>query len=354
MLPLIALVSTATYACTGVRTESENGDYFRGRTMEFAEFIPSDIIAIPAGHEYTGTTPDGSHGLEWISEYSVVGANGFGMPHIIDGLNEKGLTAGMFYFANYVGYNEPGDAASDAIAPWELCTWILGRFASVDELLLSLDQVRVCSVELEEFGFAPPLHYIVMDATGDCVVLEHIDGQLVVYDNPLGVITNSPSFDWHVTNLKNYVNLSAVNRSPFVLSGIEISEMGQGSGLLGMPGDFTPPSRFVRAAVYSANTPPAESPDDGVLQTFHVLNQFDIPLGASMRPEPDEQGNPIYDYTLWSSVSDMTRCRYYFRTYDDSSIRMVDLMSLDLSGGDVLTFPMEGTEEIIDISEYLR
>jgi choloylglycine hydrolase len=190
-----------------------------------------------------------------------------------------------------------------------------------------------------------------MDATGDCIVLEHVDGELVVHENPIGVITNSPSFDWHITNLKNYVNLSAVNREPMDLDGLDICEMGMGSGLLGMPGDFTPPSRFIRAVVYSLSSIPARGSDEAVLQSFHILNQFDIPVGACRRQGQDGEDSVQYEYTLWSSVSDLERCRYYIRTHDDSSIRMVDLRELDPEGTDVLLFGLGDHEDIQDITE---
>jgi len=349
----LTLFAADLYACTGIRTMSSNGDCFRGRTMEFAVYFPPEVAYIPAGYSYTGTTPDGETGKQWVSSYSVTGATGFGLPHIIDGINEEGLTAAVFWFAHYVGYQDWEGSVENTVAPWEFPTWILGSFASVEEVEAALEQITVAPVSFGEFGFPPPLHYLVMDETGDCIVIEYIEGEPVVYDNPFGVITNSPSFDWHMTNLKNYVNLSAVNHDPIELSGTTISQMGQGSGLLGMPGDFTPPSRFIRAVIYSCATPDSNTPDQGVLQSFRLLHQFDIPLGASMQSQPDSSGNPVYDYTLWSSVSDLTRRRYYFRTFQDSQIRMIDLSALE--GEDFALYPMDGTSETIeDITGYLR
>ena len=134
------------------------------------------------------------------------------------------------------------------------------------------------------------------------------------------------------------------------LDGIYIRELGQGSGLLGMPGDFTPPSRFIRAAIYSTSALPASGNDEAVLQIFHILNQFDIPVGSCRRPGTDDDGNIQFEYTLWSSVSDLERCRYYIRTFDNSRIRMVNLMDLDLDNENVLCFSMSDKEEIQDLS----
>lgn len=328
--------------------------------MEFAVPLPADVIAVPAGHEYTGTAPDGSPGKQWISEYDMAGANALGEPHIIDGINTEGLTVGLFYFAHYVGYEEP-QTYDNALAPWEFTTWMLSTCATVQDVRESLDQVDVCAVSEADFGtivgeadFIPPAHYLVMDAAGDCIVIEHIEGRPMVYDNPLGVITNDPAFDWHLTNLNNYVNLSPVNAEPFEMEGMTISPLGLGSGLLGIPGDFTPPSRFVQAAFFSWATPAAQSAREAVLQTFHLLNQFDIPLGASQRRGADQEGNPIFDTTLWSTVSDLSNCRYYFRTYKNSRIKMLDLNTVDFRGDRVVSYPMcSSTEEIADITTEL-
>ncbi len=335
--------------CTGFRIESEDGFYYRGRTMEFAADIPSDVIVIPRGQTYTGTTMSGEPGMEWSTVYAAVGANGFGLPMLVDGVNEEGLSAAMFYFANYVGYQEETEDKSHVLAPYEVCTWILTSFSSVQEVRESIEEIVVPPVVLEAFGYAPPIHFIVMDRTGECIVLEHVNGELIIYENPLGVITNSPTFDWHLTNLNNHLNLTPVNVSPYEIEGVPLRELGQGSGMLGLPGDFTPPSRFVRAAMYSASALPVESGTESVLKAFHILNQFDIPIGACRRPTVNDEA-PQCEYTLWSSVTDLERSRYYLRTYDNSRIRMVDLMALDLEGDEILCFKMDTSEDIQDLT----
>lgn len=351
-------IMESVQGCTGVRTESVDGDYFRGRTMEFAVPLPSDVVVIPAGWSYTGTTPDGSPGKQWESKYPVVGANALGLPQVIDGVNGEGLSVALFYFANFVEYQTP-DSYENALAPWEFSTWMLGSFATVEEVRESLDQVRVCAVVMEEFGellgkpegFVPPGHFLVMDSSGDCITIEHIGGEMIVTDNPTGILTNCPSFDWQLTNLSNYVNLSPLNAEPTEIAGLAVSPVSMGSGLLGIPGDFTAPSRFVRSAIFSGATPPAESAREGVLQTFRLLHQFDIPLGASRVRGTDDQTGPVYDTTLWSTVTDLSRSRYYFRTFQDSRIKMVDLNAMDLSGDNLHTYPMTASEEdILDIT----
>jgi choloylglycine hydrolase len=150
-----------------------------------------------------------------------------------------------------------------------------------------------------------------------------------------------------MTNLSNYVTMSDKNVEKIDLGGKEIKGLGQGSGMLGLPGDFTPPSRFVRAVAFSKSALPVEKARDGVLQAFHILNQFDIPKGAA---RGIEQGKESSDYTLWTSAADLKNLRYYFRTYHNSRIRMVDLKAADLDVREVRTISMKGEEQIEDVS----
>ena len=333
-------------ACTGIRLIAEDGTVVHARTMEFAIDIHSDVMMVPRGYARTGTTPDGKEGLKWKAKYASVGANGVGLPVLFDGLNEKGLAAGTFYFPTSAGYMPYSAAdAGKTIAQWEVGSWILENFASVEEVKTSIGNIVVPAVVFGGWGFAPEAHYIVHDASGKSIVIEYVDGKLNVYDNPLGVLTNSPPFDWHMTNLRNYVNFSMSSAAPVQL-GLSSSAFGQGSGMLGLPGDFTPPSRFVRAVAFSQAVFKAKTGYDAVLEAFHVLNQFDIPKGAARDHEKDEHGNILADYTIWTAASDLKAKRYYFRTYENSQIRMVDLTTMNLEAKDIVTISMKGDEAV--------
>jgi choloylglycine hydrolase len=349
-LPILAcalLFAKAGRACTGIRLRAEDGTIVYARTLEFAVKFDSSVIVIPRGYARTGSTPDGQSGMRWTAKYASVGANKTGLPYLLDGLNEKGLAVGLFYFpttADYPRYH--GTEASRTIAAWELGSWILDNFATVEEVRQSIGHIEVANVVFNNWGFAPPLHYVVHDASGKSLVIEYTEGTLHVYDNVIGVITNSPGFDWHMTNLRNYVNFSMVNRPPVELGGVRLMPFGQGTGMLGIPGDFTPPSRFVRAAAYSTSALPSKTGSDAVLQAFHILNNFDIPKGAAREDQKDAHGNIVADYTVWTSASDLKARRYYFRTYENSRIRSVDLMKMPLDAKTIATFSMSGEESI--------
>ena len=342
-----SLLAPTVQACTGIRLIAEDGTVVHARTMEFAIDIHSDLIMVPRGYARTGTTPDGKEGLKSKAKYASVGANGVGLPVLFDGLNEKGLAAGTFYFPTSAGYMPYTAAdAGKTIAQWEVGSWILENFANVEEVKAHIGNIVVPGVVFGGWGFAPEAHYIVHDAAGKSIVIEYVGGKLNIHDNPLGVLTNSPAFDWHMTNLRNYVNFSMTNVPPVQLGSIKLLPFGQGSGMLGMPGDFTPPSRFVRAVAFSQSVLPSKTGDDAVLEAFHILNQFDIPKGAAREHEKDEHGNILADYTIWTAASDLKAKQYYFRTYENSQIRMVDLMKMKIDGKDMVKISMKGAENI--------
>ncbi|MEN6557726.1 MAG: choloylglycine hydrolase family protein [Thermoguttaceae bacterium] len=337
-----------TAACTGIHIKTQDGSVLAARTLEFAANLQSEVIVIPRAAEFVGAAPGDRPGLTGKSKYAVLGANGFGLPAIVDGLNERGLAVAIFYFPGYAKYQEiaPNDVGK-TIAPWQLPTYLLGQCANVDEAVRAVRAVRVGAAVQKDMNMVPPCHYVLHDAGGRCVVVEYVGGELSIHENPLGVITNSPDFPWHVTNLRNYVNLTVNNVPPIDLSGLRFGSFGQGSGMLGLPGDFTPPSRFVRAVAFSQSALPAATARDGVLQAFHILNQFDIPKGAVRGAE---HGQETSDYTLWTSVADLTHHRYYFRTFENSRIRMIDLHQMDLDAKTIKKFSMGGDEVIENLS----
>ena len=310
-------------ACTGIRLIAKDGGVVAARTLEFGFDLHSDVLVIPAGTMLTGTLPDGGKGISYKTKYGFVGANAEGMTAIVDGINEAGLYVGLFYFPDYASYADATkDNAARAMAPHEYANWLLGNFATVDEVKANFDKVVLLPVVVEAIEQPAPVHFVVHDRSGKSVVIEPLNKSLKIYDNPLGVVTNSPTFDWHMTNLRNYVNLTATNVPPINLGGVKLAQFGQGSGLRGLPGDFTPPSRFVRAVAFSQSAIPTATAAQAVLQAFHILNNFDIPYGAVREVD---NGQMHAEATTWTSAADLKNLRWYFRTYDDQSIHSVDL-----------------------------
>jgi len=320
----VILLVGSVFACTSLRIKTTDGYVFYARTMEGEVSPVSAVSIIPAGTKYQGTLPDGaSEGLKWTTKYGFVGMNAEGMPLLSDGMNEKGLVAGNLLFPGFAGYQTFEKSKADiTIAQYEVLTWILSNFATVNEAREGIKKVRVCKGP-EALTGPLPLHYVIHDPKGNCLVVEYVKGELKVYDNPIGVMTNSPAFDWHLINLCNFINLSAVNIPDIKFKGMTIDGLGQGTGMLGLPGDYTPPSRFIRMVALTQSAQPVTGPVDGLNLAMTIINNIEIPVGAVI----DKEGNKtLYDRTWWVTIGDTGRLRYYFHTYTNKNWQYVDLM----------------------------
>ncbi|MCG3865254.1 MULTISPECIES: choloylglycine hydrolase family protein [unclassified Photobacterium] len=300
--------------CTGIILKSEDGVTIPARTMEFGFDILSNIAIVPAGTEIHSLSGDNKQtGLVYKAKYGFGGANALGRNIIVDGINEKGLYFGAFYFAGFAKYSELSpENQSQSVSSEELGNYILANFATVEDVKQGLQQISVVGTFIKEIQSFAPLHYSVVDANGDAIVIEYSDNGLTIFDNEIGVMTNPPSFDWHLTHIRNYINLSPENMKPVTINGMTLSPISQGSGLMGLPGDYTSPSRFLRAAAFVNLSIPSRNAEEGVFHAFHILNAFDIPKGIVS--EVSEHGI-FHDYTVWTSVIDTKNKDYYFRTY---------------------------------------
>ncbi|MBP2701093.1 linear amide C-N hydrolase [Photobacterium lucens] len=301
--------------CTGIILHSEDGVTIPARTMEFGFNIQSNIAIVPAGTQISSLSSDELQtGLVYKAKYGFGGLNGLGRNIIVDGMNEKGLYFGAFYFAGFAKYSELSpENQSQSVSSEELGNYILANFATVDEVREGLNKVTVVGTFIKEIQNFAPLHYSVVDANGGAIVIEYSEKGLTIFDNEIGVMTNPPSFDWHMTHIRNYIGLSTENVKPVAINNnVTLTALSQGSGLMGLPGDYTSPSRFLRAAAFVNLSIPSKNVDEGVFHAFHILNAFDIPKG--LVSEVNEHG-VFNDYTIWTSVADTRNKDYYFRTY---------------------------------------
>lgn len=349
-----ALVSQPVSACTGIMLKTKDGSIVHGRTLEFGIMIDTSIAVVPRGYTFVGETPNGD-GLKYAAKYATIGAYAFKDVKILDGLNEAGLAVGAFFFPTFAGYTPiTPDNQKKALSPGDFPNWLLTQFATVDEVRKAIEsnQAVIVPTVLQGWGpESPPFHYVVYDKTGASIAIEPMAGRLVIQDNPLGVMTNSPTFDWHMTNLRNYISLKPLNAAPVKIDGETFKQLGQGSGMVGLPGDYTPPSRFVRAAIFSASATPSDNAEKGVEQVFHILNNFDIPVGVSR----EDIGGVIHtDHTLITAVRDPQSLRYYYKSYDDQQIRMVDLTKFDPKATTIKSLSTKGDQPITDMTSHLK
>jgi len=337
-------------ACTSIRIKTEDGLVFYARTMEGAVDYQSKVTVVPKGTIYHGTLPDNTpKGLTWTVKYGLVGMNAFGSPLMTDGLNEIGLAVRNLFFPDYAGYEpfDPGKA-NITLSQYEVATWLLSTCATVAEVRQAISKVQVVQGPKEVFA---PLHFAVHDAQGNSLVIEYVKGKLHIYDNPLGVMTNSPGFDWMITYLSNFVNLSATNVPQIDLGGVVIKQFGQGSGLVGLPGDFSPPSRLVRMVAFTQSALPVKGPQAGLNLAMTIINNVDIPKGIVR----DKGENGIrYDITQWAVAADLAGKKYYFRTHDNKNWRYVDLSKVLQTAKGIETIPLEVPPDYLDVTSTAK
>jgi len=279
--------------------------------------------------------------MEFESKYGYVGIYTEYEPFVVEGVNETGLSAGLFFFPQYGEY-APYDPKDNArtLCDMQFVSWVLSQFSSIDEVKQALGSVSLVTLN-HKIG---SVHWRITQPDGKMVVLEVVDGVPHFYDNELGVLTNSPGFPWHMTNLDNYVNLRPGAASDYELTaGVGLRAIGGGSAMIGLPGDFTPPSRFVRAAFFNATAPKWNTSWEAVQQAFHILNNFDIPIGIQFPKGQAPAG--MMSATQFTAATDQKAMRFYYRTAYNSSIRCIDLKSVDFAKVKYQSHPLDDVKE---------
>ena len=327
----------AAIACTGISLTATDGSYVQARTIEWAYgALESEYVVIPRGERLRSYTPTGANGLEFTARYGVVGLAVVEKEFIAEGINEAGLSAGLFFFPRYGSY-QPYNAAHNArtLGDLQVVQWMLTQFASIDELMAAVGKVDIVGLEKSAV-----IHWRIGDPSGRQVVMEIVGGKVHFYENKIGVLTNAPGFEWQMANLENYVNLRAGTAPNLTLGEVTIEPNGGSSAMLGLPGDFTPPSRFVRAAFFRNTAPERATGLETVLQAFHLLNNFDVPIAIE-----NPAKNSLPSATQWTAAIDLTARRVYYKTAYNNNIRMIDLRSIDFSKVKYASYPLDTVQQ---------
>ena len=329
----------ANNMCTDVRLVQLADLHVSARTMDFAEELESKLQVVPVGQQWSATrTHSDVETLRWTNAHGYVAMDAFGFEWAAcDGLNDAGLSIGTLWLPETtLPAKPPASGPAPAIDLIHFGSWILGTCATVQDVRAAFAGVQVWNAPVRMLwpadrtmpdmvkpllDFAFPMHLAVHDAHGGDLVVEFLDGAPVFHDNPVGVLTNSPTFDWHNTNLRNYVNLTNAEATPVNLMGVAVNPTGNGTGLLGLPGDVTPPSRFIRATVLSTVSVTAKDARTAVNQAFHALDLVHVPRQVAASG----------DYTQWYVVRDHDNLVYHVRTYDSWDTESHDLRLLGVS-----------------------
>jgi len=354
----IMVVFTSANACTHITLKGPDGTVIAGRTMEWAGFdMEMRLVTVPRGAELKSLPmTDKKPGMSWKTKYAFVGVDMMELA-FDEAMNEKGLSSQSLYlpgFAKFQKY-DPAQAANSITAP-DLNKWVVSQFATVDEVKAALTEgkVRIVPFVHPAFGGSVPLHWAITDASGKEIVVEYVDEKLHFYDAPLGVMTNSPPYQWHLTNLRNYLNLRPVDWKEVKIDGMTLKPIGVGSALLGLPGDITPPSRFIRAVAFTQTARKTKGGYDTVAELFRILDNFDVPAEKSDPEMIKKLGlKPLpYGGTQYTIAFDLKERIVYYHTDDDPSIRKVDLKKIDFDSlKGIIRTPLRGNGAgVIDVT----
>lgn len=338
-------VSVPSHACTGITLKAKDGATVFARTLEWGAFdLHSRVAIVPRGYEFKSTLEDGIAGMSWKARYGAVGLDAIKKDDIVDGMNEKGLTVSAFYHPGVASYPEVDPKnQSKSLGPLDLTQYILTTSANVEEVKAAMANITVVSVSEPAIGIAPPFQWIVSDSSGKSIVIQFANKSVQIFDAPLGVLTNAPSYDWHLTNLRNYVNLSPVALPDRKVEDINFAPLGAGSGMIGLPGDFTPPSRFVRAVAFSKSARPTNSGTEALYEAFRILDNFNIPLVVGKDGDVPEG---MRSATIWTTAYDTKNLVMQYHTMDNRRVRQLDLKKIDFSSGKGLVqMPLDERKE---------
>ncbi len=334
-------ISAPAISCTGITLHATDGTTVSARTIDWAKAETNNIyIVVPRGQEMQSLLPDGSqNGVKFTTKYGYVALGAERPEFAIDGTNETGLNIGLFYFPDYGEYQKYDEAMRDiTLSDMQVVSWILGTFSNIDEIKANINNVRIVGVE----PGASTTHWRITEASGRVAVLEIVNGVPTFHEDEIGTIANSPGFDWHHTNLNNYVNLKSGTADPMQLGPDTLKSFSGGTGLLGLPGDFSSPSRFVRAAFFSNMTVQQPDGPNTINQAFHILNNFDVPFGTAFAKGREPVKMP--SATQWTIASDLKNKVIYYHTMFNRTLRKIDMNAINFETVPFQWSPLDDTK----------
>lgn len=313
--------------CTAVTLETK--DFYFGRTLDYEHSYSEEVTVTPRNFPLAFR-----HGKTLNTHYAIIG-----MAHVLedyplyfDGLNEKGLAMAGLNFVGYARYREPAEG-KDNIASFEFVPWILGQCASVPEARSLLERLNLTDTPFSADLPPSQLHWIIADHDR-AITVEAVAEGLRVYDNPVGVLTNNPPFDEQLFQLNNFMHLSPKDPENRFSEKLDLRPYSRGMGALGLPGDLSSQSRFIRAAFGKLNSVSEWTEEKSVSQFFHILGSVSQTRGCCQVT----QGQ--YEITIYTACCNTDKGIYYYTTYDNHQITGVNMHKENLDGEFLVRYPL--------------
>ncbi len=318
--------------CTAICFKTD--DCYFGRNLDLEYNYKEEVTVTPRNYAFRfsdGTVSD--------RHYAMIGmayvVNGY--PLYYDAVNEKGVGAAGLSFDGYAHYRGDIDGKIN-VASYELIPRLLSNCADMEQVIDAVNDINITDKPFSKELPPSPLHWMV-SCNGESIVIEQTADGLHIYNNPIGVLTNNPTFDYHMFSLNNYMSLSAATpQNSFGCA--NLAPYSKGMGAMGLPGDLSSNSRFVRAAFTKLNSVCRHSESHSVSQFFHILGSVEQTRGCTRLP------GDKYEITVYSSCCNAGRGIYYYTTYENRQITAVDMHREKLDGSSLVSYPICGDEHI--------
>lgn len=320
--------------CTSMTMKTN--DFYFGRTMDLNYEFNSSVVITPRNYPIRFRRANTLN-----RHYALIGMavvkNRF--PLYAEAANEQGLCIAGLNFPENAYYPSEENPDRSNISPFELPLWLLGQCATLAEARTLLSSTSIISIPFSEELPLTPLHWHLADQDGS-IVLEATKNGLQIHENPLGVLTNNPTFDFQMTNLCQYMNLVSGYPQNCFSSLKGISPFGQGLGSFGLPGDYSPSSRFVKASWLLLNSVCSRDDPSSIAQFFHLLDSVSVIRGSVLSREDS------CDMTTYSCCINVSRTTYYYKTYTNNQLNAVDMRRENLDSSTLRSFPLAKTQKI--------
>ncbi|MCC3402997.1 choloylglycine hydrolase [Eubacterium callanderi] len=310
-------------------------DHYFGRNLDLEFSYNQKVTIVPRNYEFNfrKVKPMKSHyamiGMAFVVE---------NYPLYYDATNEKGLSMAGLNFPGNADYKKEVEGI-DNIAPFEFIPWILGQCATIAEVKSLLDRINLINIDFSKELPLSPLHWIISDKEVS-ITVESVKAGLKIYDNPIGILTNNPTFDIQMFNLNNYINITKEVPENRFSSKLDLDIYSRGMGAIGLPGDLSSSSRFVKAAFTKLNSISGTSESESISQFFHILGSVNQERGC-VRLAKD-----TYEITIYSSCCNTDKGIYYYKTYENSQITGIDLYNENLDSQILISYPLISGQHI--------
>lgn len=320
--------------CTAATYRTD--DFYMGRTLDYEFSYGEEITVMPRNFPLSFR-----HGGGTDRHYAIIGmahvADGY--PMFYDAVNEKGLGMAGLNFAASARYSEPEDGKQN-VAQFEFIPWVLSQFASLEQARSAIEKINLVGTTYDSRYPAAKMHWIIADKSG-AITVEPTEGGLKIYDNAPGVLTNEPPFDMQLFNLNNYMRLSPKQPKNSFSDALDLGTYSRGMGGLGLPGDLSSMSRFVRAAFTKLNSLSESGEAESVGQFFHILGSVEQVRGCC------EVAQDKYEITIYTSCFNADKGVYYYTTYNNRRITAVDMHRENLDSDSLARYPMLDKEDVL-------